>query len=155
MKVRSSVLHNVRCCSQAIFGSSLRSHLSDSLAAELGRYTATSIVQLDAPRTPVLAEPERQIDASISRDGCRMANGGASGIFRKQDNSPGDTEMTHANAKQRALDAVAALPEDATFEDAMERLYFLAKVEKGLAQADAGELIPHDEVEARFASDAP
>jgi len=84
-----------------------------------------------------------------------MANGGASGIFRKQDNSPGDTEMTHANAKQRALDAVATLPEDATFEDAMERLYFLAKVEKGLAQADAGELIPHDEVEARFASDAP
>ncbi len=118
-------------------------------------YTATSIVQLDAPRTPVLAEPERQIYASISRDGCRMATGGASGIFRKQDNSPGDTEMTHANAKQRALDAVATLPEDATFEDAMERLYFLAKVEKGLAPADAGELIPHDEVEARFASDAP
>ena len=58
--------------------------------------------------------------------------------------------MTHANAKQRALDAVATLPEDATFEDAMERLYFLAKVEKGLAQADAGELIPHDEVDAHW-----
>ena len=62
--------------------------------------------------------------------------------------------MTHASVKQRALEAVATLPEDATFEDAMERLYFLAKVEQGLAQADAGELIPHDEVEARFASSA-
>ena len=49
----------------------------------------------------------------------------------------------------------AALPDDATFEDAMERLYFLAKVEHGLSQANAGELIPHDEVEARFASDVP
>lgn len=63
--------------------------------------------------------------------------------------------MTRASVKQRALAAVAALPDDATFEDAMERLYFLAKVEHGLSQANAGELIPHDEVEARFASDAP
>jgi predicted transcriptional regulator len=61
--------------------------------------------------------------------------------------------MTHSSVKQRALEAVATLPEDATFEDAMDRLYFLAKVERGLAQADAGELIPHDEVEARFAAE--
>lgn len=61
--------------------------------------------------------------------------------------------MTHSSVKQRALEAVATLPEDATFEDAMDRLYFLAKVERGLAQADAGELIPHDEVEARLAAE--
>ncbi len=61
--------------------------------------------------------------------------------------------MTHASVKQRALDAVATLPEDATFEDAMDRLYFLAKIERGMAQAEAGELIAHDEVEARFGSD--
>src|SRR5438309_384713 len=30
--------HNVRCSSQAIFGSSLRSHFMNSPAAELGRY---------------------------------------------------------------------------------------------------------------------
>jgi len=33
----------------------------------------------------------------------------------------------------------------------MERLFLLAKVEKGLRQADAGELISHEEVKERMA----
>ena len=41
------------------------------------------------------------------------------------------------------------LPEDAGIEDAMEKLYFLAKIEKGIEQADAGETIPHEQVVAR------
>ena len=41
------------------------------------------------------------------------------------------------------------LPDDATFEDAIERLYFLAKVERGLQQSE-GETIPHEEIKARF-----
>ena len=53
--------------------------------------------------------------------------------------------------KQRILDAVDQLPADATLEDAIERLVFLAKVERGLAQAEAGQLIPHDEIVKRFA----
>lgn len=52
--------------------------------------------------------------------------------------------------KQRVLDAVETLPADATIEDAIERLVFLAKVERGLAQAEAGQLIPHDEMVKRF-----
>ena len=52
--------------------------------------------------------------------------------------------------KQRVLDVVDALPADATIEDAIERLVFLAKVERGLAQAEAGQLIPHDEIVKRF-----
>ena len=63
--------------------------------------------------------------------------------------------MAHPSTKDLLRETAEKLPADASVEDAMERLYFLAKVEKGLAQADAGELIPHDEVEARFASDAP
>ena len=39
--------------------------------------------------------------------------------------------------KEQMLQAVKALPADATIEDAMERFLFLAKVERGLAQADA------------------
>jgi predicted transcriptional regulator len=35
-------------------------------------------------------------------------------------------------------------------EDAMERLYFLAKIERGLEQSEAGETISHDEIKARF-----
>lgn len=53
--------------------------------------------------------------------------------------------------KERMLHAVNDLPEDATYEDAMERLLFLAKVERGLQQADEGSTIAHTEVRARMA----
>ena len=43
--------------------------------------------------------------------------------------------------KEKVVQAVQALPDDASIEDAMERLFLLAKVEKGIQQADAGELI--------------
>jgi predicted transcriptional regulator len=46
--------------------------------------------------------------------------------------------------------AIQDLPEDATVEDAMERLYFLAKVERGLEQSESDETIPHEEIKARF-----
>ena len=52
--------------------------------------------------------------------------------------------------KEQALKAVAALPETATFEDVLERLLFISKVERGLADADAGKLITHEQVKARF-----
>jgi len=53
--------------------------------------------------------------------------------------------------KQKILDAVQRLPADATVEDAIERLYFLAKVERGAAQADAGEtMVPHDAARTRL-----
>lgn len=41
-------------------------------------------------------------------------------------------------------------PEDATFDDAMERIAFLAKVEEGLRQSLEGKGIPHEEVKKRF-----
>ena len=46
--------------------------------------------------------------------------------------------------------AIQELPEDATVEDAIERLYFLAKIERGLQEAEAGDTLSHDEVKARF-----
>lgn len=52
--------------------------------------------------------------------------------------------------KQRILAAVANPPADATLEDAIERLVFLARVERGLAQTESGQLIPHDEIAKRF-----
>lgn len=57
--------------------------------------------------------------------------------------------MQSAVGKQRILDALNDLADDASIEDAMERLYFLAKIEKGLAQLDAGESIDHEEVKRR------
>jgi predicted transcriptional regulator len=58
--------------------------------------------------------------------------------------------MTETTMKQRALEAVRSLPESATFEDVMERLLFLAKIDRGLAEADAGKLIPHEQIKARY-----
>ena len=53
--------------------------------------------------------------------------------------------------KEKIIQAVEELPANATIEDAMERLLFLAKVEMGLKQADAGETISHMEVKERMA----
>ena len=48
-------------------------------------------------------------------------------------------------AKQLLREAVERLPEDATVEDAMDRLYFVAKVARGLEAADRGDVVPHEE----------
>jgi hypothetical protein len=55
-----------------------------------------------------------------------------------------------ATTKERILEALRGLPPDATVEDAIERLVFMAKVEEGLAQLDAGQGIPHEEAKRRF-----
>ena len=57
--------------------------------------------------------------------------------------------METPQAKDEIVRATQDLPDDATVEDAMERLYFLAKVERGLDQSEA-ETIPHEEIKARF-----
>jgi len=53
--------------------------------------------------------------------------------------------------KQKMVRAVRDLPDDASIEDAMERLLFLAKIERGIQQADAGQTIPHQKVVRRMA----
>jgi len=58
--------------------------------------------------------------------------------------------MSTAPLKQRILNAVDDLPADATIEDAIERLVFIAKIERGLAQAEAGQVIPHNEIAKRY-----
>ena len=52
--------------------------------------------------------------------------------------------------KQPALKALGSLPDDATLEDAIERLCFLAKLEEGLRQSDAGELVTQEEIKKHF-----
>jgi predicted transcriptional regulator len=60
--------------------------------------------------------------------------------------------MAGQTQKARAIEALSALPEDATLEDAIERLCFLAKIEEGLRQSEAGELIPHEKIKKQFLS---
>ena len=58
--------------------------------------------------------------------------------------------MPQATTKAKIVRAVEELPEDATIEDAIERLVFLHKIEIGLRQSREGKTVPLDEVEARF-----
>jgi predicted transcriptional regulator len=53
--------------------------------------------------------------------------------------------MLDTTIKSRVLKAIEELPQDATFEDVMERLYFLYKIDKGLKQVEAGETMSHEE----------
>jgi predicted transcriptional regulator len=58
--------------------------------------------------------------------------------------------MDQTKARDRAMEAIRQMPEDATVEDVMERLYFLAKVEEGTRQADAGQTVSHEEAKRRI-----
>ena len=58
--------------------------------------------------------------------------------------------MAQQSVKQRVIEAVEALPADATIEDAMERRYFLAKIQRGLEQADSGDTLTHKEAKERL-----
>ncbi|MBU6481971.1 MAG: hypothetical protein KGS09_15650 [Nitrospirae bacterium] len=53
--------------------------------------------------------------------------------------------MATETVKQKILQVVERIPDNATLEDAIERLCFLAKVEEGLRQSDVGETVPHAE----------
>ena len=54
-------------------------------------------------------------------------------------------------AKDIAINSIAALPEDATWDDVQERINFVAGVRKGLRELDEGKGIPHDRVKEEFA----
>jgi len=47
-------------------------------------------------------------------------------------------------AAVRAL--LERLPDDCTMDDVLYHLYVLDRIERGLAEADAGRTIPHDQV---------
>ena len=58
--------------------------------------------------------------------------------------------MAGETTKDRVLDAVQQLPADATVGPPMERLYFIAKVEEGLRQANVDKLVNHVDVKRRL-----
>ncbi len=55
------------------------------------------------------------------------------------------------SVKQRMLDLIQTLPEDTTVEAAMERLYLLYKIERGIEQAESGQIISQEEARRRMA----
>ena len=59
--------------------------------------------------------------------------------------------MNRPNTKEQIMKLVQELPEDASVEDAMDQLYLLLKIERGIAQADSGEKISQEEARQRIA----
>jgi predicted transcriptional regulator len=53
--------------------------------------------------------------------------------------------------KQNAIQAIRSLPDNTSYEDIMEKLYFLEKIDAGLKDIDSGNTLTHDEVKERLA----
>jgi predicted transcriptional regulator len=58
--------------------------------------------------------------------------------------------MPTQTTRDRIIEALQDLSLHATFDDAIERLVLLAKIDAGLAELDAGNGIPHEEVKRRL-----
>jgi len=57
-------------------------------------------------------------------------------------------------SKAQIIEAIEALPDDATYRDVLcelDRLDFIDTIERGMAAADAGDVLTQDEVERRVA----
>jgi predicted transcriptional regulator len=54
-------------------------------------------------------------------------------------------------AKQDVRDLLEKLPDQATFDDIEYQIYVLHGIREGIAEADRGELIDHEEVKRRMA----
>ena len=58
-----------------------------------------------------------------------------------------DTAMS---TKEEFLRAIQELPDDVGFDEAMDRLLLVHEVLRGEAQADAGQIVTHEEVKERM-----
>ncbi len=53
-------------------------------------------------------------------------------------------------SKEKVLTIVKSLDDDASLDDVIERLYLLRKIELGIAQADDGDVMEHDQFMAEL-----
>ena len=52
--------------------------------------------------------------------------------------------------KEKAISAINSLDDNATLDEMIERLYLLRKIELGIAQAETGDVMPHEEFMAEL-----
>ena len=55
--------------------------------------------------------------------------------------------------KQAALELLNKLPDECTWDDIMSELFVRQKIEAGIADADAGRVVSHEEVFAELSRD--
>ncbi len=52
--------------------------------------------------------------------------------------------------KEKAISVIESLDDDVSLDDVIDRLYLLRKIELGIAQADEGDVMEHDEFMAEL-----
>ncbi|EMJ94183.1 hypothetical protein [Leptospira alstonii] len=50
------------------------------------------------------------------------------------------------STKQQAINLIKSLPDDTSFDDIMEELYFSKKVQQGLTELDNNKFVPHAQI---------
>ncbi len=55
-----------------------------------------------------------------------------------------------ATIREEAQRIIQKLPDEASWDDVMYKIYVRKKIDAGVEAADAGKLIPHDQVKQRF-----
>jgi predicted transcriptional regulator len=55
-----------------------------------------------------------------------------------------------STAKEEAIKAISRLPEEASWDEIMYKIYVKRKIEEGLTAADEGRTVPHEEVKEMF-----
>lgn len=58
--------------------------------------------------------------------------------------------ISNSNIKLKVPEAIESLPDDATWDDVMYRLYVRQKIEAGLRDIAEGRTLPVEEVRKRF-----
>ncbi len=58
--------------------------------------------------------------------------------------------MTQTSVRDRVLRAVQEMPSDTTYEEVMERVYMIQKIERGRQQIADGQGVPHAEAKGRM-----
>ncbi len=62
----------------------------------------------------------------------------------------GEQRAEHRAGMAQVWQALQGLPESACFDDVVEEVYLLYKINRGLRQLDSGQGIPHEEARERF-----
>ena len=56
------------------------------------------------------------------------------------------------SSKQLVLELIRTLPEETTLDEIREQIALLAAIRRGEEAADAGQVVPHEEVKQRLAA---
>ena len=54
------------------------------------------------------------------------------------------------NSKDKAIAVINSLSDNVTLDDVIDRLYLVRKIELGIAQADAGDVMAHEQFMAEL-----